>query len=142
MDATHFQVGFVVPDLEAAMEEFAAALGVEMIGPQERELGSDGVLRIAFARTLRPYLELIEGPAGSIWDATSGPKIHHFGYWSEDMDADSTRLEAAGLAREIDLGFARYHGPGAATGVRIELISTEHRDTFYGRWGLVETKIG
>ena len=27
MDDTHFQVGFVVPDLEAAMEELAACSG-------------------------------------------------------------------------------------------------------------------
>ena len=138
MEDIHFQVGFVVPDLEAAMEEFAAMLGAEMIGPQERDLGSTGVLRIAFARTPRPYLELIEGPPGSIWDSTDGPRMHHLAYWSDDMDADSTRLEAAGLKREIDLGFARYHGPAAATGSRIELISTEHREAFYGRWGLTE----
>lgn len=135
----YFQVGFVVPDLEAAMEEIGAALGVEMIGPQERDLGDGRVLRIAFARTPPPYLELIEGPAGSIWHSNGGAKIHHLGCWSEDMDADSARLEAAGMAREIDLGFARYHGPAAATGARIELISTEHRDTFYGRWGLPES---
>ena len=55
------------------------------------------------------------------------------------MDADSARLEAAGMQREIDLGFARYHGPAAATGARIELISTEHREAFYGRWGLSES---
>ena len=138
MDAAHFQVGFVVPDLEAAMKELGAALGVEMIGPQERDLGGEGVLRIAFARTPAPYLELIEGQPGSVWDSTGGPRIHHLGYWSDDMDADSARLEAAGMPREIDLGFARYHGPAAATGARIELISTEHRETFYGRWGLAE----
>jgi hypothetical protein len=136
---SHFQVGFVVPDLEAAMEELGAALGVEMIGPQERDLGKGLVLRIAFARTPAPYLELIEGPPGSIWDSTGGARIHHLGYWSEDMDADSARLEAAGMAREIDLGFARYHGPGSATGARVELISTEHREAFYERWGLPES---
>ncbi len=87
-------------------------LGVEMIGPQERDLGSDGVLRIAFARTPRPYLELIEGPPGSIWDSTDGPRMHHLAYWSEDMDADSTRLEAAGLKREIDLGLRALPRPG------------------------------
>jgi hypothetical protein len=134
----YFQVGFVVPDLEPAMKEFGAGLGVEMIGPQERDLG-DAVLRIAFARTLPPYVELIQGPPGSLWDATAGARIHHLGYWSEDMDADSARLEAAGLERELDLGFARYHGPAPATGARIELIATEHREAFYGRWGLPES---
>jgi hypothetical protein len=134
----YFQVGFVVPDLEPAMEEFAAGLGVEMIGPRERDLG-DAVLRIAFARTPPPYVELIEGPPGSLWDATAGARIHHLGYWSDDMEADSARLEAAGMKRELDLGFARYHGPAAATGARIELIATEHRGAFYGRWGLPES---
>ena len=103
MDGTHFQVGFVVPDLEAAMAEMAASMGVEMIGPQERDLGGDVVLRIAFARTPRPYLELIEGPPGSIWDATAGPRIHHLAYWSEDMDARRADLHRAprGLLRTV-----------------------------------------
>ena len=46
------------------------------------------------------------------------------------MDADSARLKAAGMKRELDLGFAHYHGPAAATGARIELIATEHREAF------------
>ena len=40
----YFQVGFVVPHLEAAMEELGAGLGVELVGPQERDLGDRGVL--------------------------------------------------------------------------------------------------
>ena len=131
----YFQVGFVVPDLEAAMAEIGAGLGVEMIGPQERDLG-DCVLRIAFASTPPPYLELIEGPPGSLWDATEGAHIHHLGYWSADLDADSDRLEAAGMERELDLGYVRYHRPAAGAGARVELISTTHRTNFLTRWGL------
>ncbi len=131
----HFQVGFVVPDLEAAMDELGAALGVELVGPLEREIG-DAVLRIAFARTPPPYLELIEGPPGSIWDATGGAHIHHLGYWSEDMDADSARLEAAGMELELDLGYVRYHRPGAGAGARIELIDAAYQTDFRARWGL------
>ena len=132
----YFQVGFVVPHLEAAMEELGAGLGVELVGPQERELGDRGVLRIAFARTPPPYVELIEGPAGSLWDASSGAHLHHLGYWSEDMDADSARLEAAGMRLELDLGFARYHSPAGAAGARVELIDVAHRTDFVARWGL------
>jgi len=133
----YFQVGFVVPDLEAAMEELGAGLGVELVGPQERELG-DCVLRIAFARTPPPYVELIEGPPGSLWDASAGALIHHLGYWSEDMDADSARLEAAGMGLERDLGYARYHRPAGAAGARVELIDVAHRPDFLARWGLPE----
>jgi hypothetical protein len=134
----YFQVGFVVPDLEAAMEELGAALGVELVGPQERDLG-DCVLRIAFAQTPPPHIELIEGPPGSLWDATGGAHLHHLGYWSEDMDADSARLEAAGMRLELDLGFARYHSPAHAAGARIELIDIAHRTDFQSRWGLPDS---
>jgi hypothetical protein len=133
----YFQVGFVVPDLEAAMAELGAGLGVEMLGPLERDVG-DGVLRIAFAMTAPPYLELIQGPPGSLWDATAGPRMHHLGYWSDDLDADSARLEAAGMALELDLGFARYHRPASAAGARIELIDAGFRPEFLARWELPE----
>lgn len=133
----YFQVGFVVPDLEAAMEELAAGLGVEMLGPHERDVGG-GLLRIAFARTPPPYVELIEGFPGSLWEVTAGPAIHHLGYWSDDLDADSARLEAAGMVLELDLGFARYHRPGTAAGARVELIDAGFRPDFMARWGLPE----
>lgn len=131
----YFQVGFVVPALEAAMDEFGAGLGVELLGPQERDLG-DCVLRIAFARTPPPYVELIEGPPGSLWHAPGGAHMHHLGYWSEDMDADSARLEAAGMALELDLGYARYHRPAVAAGARVELIDVAYQTEFRARWGL------
>jgi glyoxalase/bleomycin resistance protein/dioxygenase superfamily protein len=133
----YFQVGFVVPDLEAAMEEMGASLGVEMVAPQERDVGI-GTLRISFALTPPPYIELIQGPPGSVWDATGGSRIHHLGYWSEDMDADSARLEAGGMPLELDLGYARYHRSAAGEGVRIELIALAHRATFFTRWALPE----
>ena len=133
----YFQVGFVVPDLEAAMEELGAALGADMVAPQERDVGL-GTLRISFALTPPPYIELIQGPSGSLWDATDGARMHHLGYWSEDMDADSARLEAAGVPLELDLGYARYHRPSARAGARVELIAVAHRETFFTRWGLPE----
>lgn len=131
----YFQVGFVVPDLEAAMAELAAGLGVEILGPLERDV-PDGVLRIAFARTPPPYVELIQGPPGSLWDATEGGRMHHLGYWSDDLEADSARLEAVGMELELDLGFARYHRPGAGAGARVELIDAGYRPEFLARWQL------
>jgi Glyoxalase/Bleomycin resistance protein/Dioxygenase superfamily len=133
----YFQVGLAVPDLEAAMREVGSSLGVQMIGPLERDLG-DGTLRIAFARTPPPYLELLEGPPGSIWDAAGGAKMHHLGHWSEDLDADGARLEEAGIPLELDLGFARYYGPAPATGARVELIDIDYRPEFLARWSLPE----
>jgi hypothetical protein len=133
----YFQVGFVVPDLESAMEEIGTSLGVEMVAPQERDVGV-GTLRISFAKTPPPYIELIQGPPGSVWDGTGGSRIHHLGYWSADMDEDGAQLEAGGMPLELDLGYARYHRSASNEGVRIELIALAHRATFFTRWGLPE----
>jgi hypothetical protein len=129
-----FQIGIAVQNIEQAMEELAVALGVEWIGPDVREFESSNV-RIAFARTGPPYLELLEGSPGSIWDAPEGPFIHHLGYWSDDLKADAARLEAGGVHLELDLGFARYHR-GTSSGVRIELIDAAYEPAFLARWGL------
>jgi hypothetical protein len=136
MKQPYFQVGIVVTRLEDAMEELGGALGVGWSGPVDRQV-REWVLRIAFARTPPPYVELIEGPPGSVWDAAASPRIHHLGYWSEDMDADSARLEAAGIPLELDVGHARYHR-GERSGTRIELIDMAYRAEFHTRWGFVD----
>jgi hypothetical protein len=129
-----FQIGIAVRNIEQAMEELGAALGVEWVGPKVREFGPT-TLRAAFARTRPPYLELIEGSPGSIWDAPAGSFIHHLGYWSDDLKADAARLEASGVHLELDLGHARYHR-GTSSGTRIELIDAAHKQVFLARWGL------
>lgn len=132
MYASHFQVGLVVPDLEDAMSTISAAQGVGWCDVLDRRL-DDVTLRISFARTAPPYLELIEAVPGTLWDAPNGPMPHHIGYWCEDVEAESARYLAAGLPMCGDLGAIRYHGhPSGA--VLFELIETSIRDEFYGRW--------
>lgn len=135
-----FQVGIAVQDIEQAMAELGGALGVEWVGPTVRELGPT-TLRVAFARTGPPYLELIEGSPGSIWDAPAGSFLHHLGYWSDDLAADAARLEASGIPLEVDLGHARYHR-STSGGIRIELIDAAHRQNFLARWGLPTNERG
>jgi len=129
-----FQIGVVVSDLARAMADAEAALGLEWIGPRTRVIGG-ATIRVAFAMTPPPHLELIEGTPGTMWDATTEGGIHHAGYWSDDLDADSARLAANGFRLELDLGHARYHlAPSLQT--RIELIDRSHEPQFYRRWGL------
>ncbi len=59
----------------------------------------------------------------------AGSGIHHAGYWSDDVDADSRKLERRGFATEAigtpaDGGalWAYHRGP---TGPRIELMSRQ-----------------
>ena len=136
-----FQVGIVVADLEVAMEELGAALGIEWAPPQERRLG-EWTCRITFGRRPGPpYLELIEGQPGSPWDPAGGYRLDHIGYWTEDVDAESARLAEAGLPIEVQ--GAELSGPwtyhrGERTGLRVELIDQTRRPGLYGTYGLGE----
>jgi hypothetical protein len=141
LNEPYFQVGVLVTDLPAAMEELGASLGVDWVGPQPREIG-EWTLQVAFTTQGPPYIELIQGPAGSYWDARGqGSFLHHVGYWSDDMAADAARLEAAGMPLEFDgaphgAGI-RYHR-GAASGLVVELIDAANRAAWHERWGLVD----
>jgi hypothetical protein len=136
VDHPYFQVGVAVQNLEQAMEELSAALGITWKEPQDRDV--DGMqFRVAFADTSKPYLELIEGGPGSPWDATDGSHLHHLGYWSEDKAADMARLDAAGFTTEMDIGHASYHS-GKQAGARVELIDKSYREEFMERWGFTD----
>jgi hypothetical protein len=134
----YFQVGVLVEDLEAAREELGNALGLEWSDIVVREI-DEWTIRVCFAKQGPPYLELIEGPAGSPWEATGGSRIDHIGYWADDLESSKHRLDAAGLALEVDGaaygGVFTYHR-GRKSGLRVELIDAGGRAAFYERWGL------
>jgi catechol 2,3-dioxygenase-like lactoylglutathione lyase family enzyme len=134
----YFQVGVLVEDLEAAREELSNALGLEWSDIVVRENGP-WTIRVCFAKQGPPYLELIEGPPGSPWEATHGSRIDHIGYWVDDLDASKKRLDDAGIALEHDGsahgGVFTYHR-GTKSGLRVELIDKSGQAPFYERWGL------
>jgi hypothetical protein len=134
-----FQAGIVVPDLERAMQELTDALDVHWAKPVERQF-EGSPLRMVFSLDGPPYLELVEGPPGSPWEATDGPRLDHLGYWSEDLVADRDRLAAGGFGVEAyvppagGVGYGYFRAP--ATGLRIELIDSSVRAESFGRWGV------
>jgi hypothetical protein len=140
MDAMPFKIGMAVPDLQRAMEELTAGMGLQWSEVIETEWG-DGKLRIAFSRTPRPYLELIEGPPGSPWDAGTGARVVNLGYWSADVDGDRAALEARGMPVVVD---GREHGrewawlAGSASGVTVELNDGTQQQAFRDYFGLAE----
>ncbi len=133
-----FQVGVLVEDLDAARDELGQALGLEWSDIVVRQNG-EWEIRVCFAKQGPPFLELIEGPPGSPWEATHGSRIDHIGYWVDDLDASKQRLDADGVALEHDGsahgGVFTYHR-GRQSGLRVELIDTSGREAFYERWGL------
>jgi len=127
-----FQIGIFVQDLEAAMTQVGSALGLTWSDIRDRELDDGGHLRVVFSHQGPPHIELIEGPPGSAWDASAGPRIDHLGYWSDDFAADRDRLERDGVP-EIRGDHRRTHHQ-TAHGFRIELFDDRTRDGFYEQW--------
>lgn len=93
--------------------------------------------RIVFSVQGPPFFELIEGPAGSPWDASGGARFDHLGYWSGDIDSDKRQLELRGAALDFDAcPFGRsfaYHRLDSI-GARIELVDVSAQPGFVKTW--------
>lgn len=133
-----FQVGVLVQDIDGARDELQRALGITFGEIIDRDTGEHRI-RVCFSFEGPPYLELIEGPPGSPWDAGAGSRIDHIGYWAPDIAAARDHLDRQGLALEVDGtaagGVFTYHR-GRASGLRVELIDRATQPAFYERWGL------
>ena len=107
--ASLFHVGIRVPDLEAAMAELAAGLGLSWAEVVERDQGiwtptqGSGVvpLRFTYSCAGPQHVELLQGAAGSIWDGAERTGIHHHGIWVDDVAVETERRLAAGWTLEL-----------------------------------------
>lgn len=130
-----YHVCFVVPDLERAMEDFTTAAGTVWNAVREATL-DEWDYRIVFSTTV-PHIELIEGPPGSPWDASDGPRFDHLGWWTASLDATIRRLAEVGLPADFD-GRVRgrrfaYHWV-ASIGARFEIVDAANQPAFLGAW--------
>jgi catechol 2,3-dioxygenase-like lactoylglutathione lyase family enzyme len=125
-----FHVGVIVEDLEAAMAEFAATLGLEFNEPHESTYG-DSHIHVCYSLQGPPSVELIQGEPGSMWSTSDGSRADHVGYFVDDLEATRARLEDAGMPVDIDgMAFGgrfTYHRM-RHTGMRIELIDAARRE--------------
>jgi catechol 2,3-dioxygenase-like lactoylglutathione lyase family enzyme len=124
---TYFHVCYIVPDLEAAMAELTAAMGVRWQEPRDRASG-DMRWRLVYSTGVPPLIELVEGQAGTPWHAANGPTIHHIGGFTYDLDASIHEIEQAGGrietdGREISGRWAYLRVP--QSGALIELIEAD-----------------
>jgi hypothetical protein len=133
----YFHLGIVVADLEVARDRFANLLGVAWGPVVERDsrefrdgAGGPGHGQFRFCySTTEPYLELIEELPGSVWECNGESNLHHVGFWSDSVDADSERWSASKcpltLSRSVDdAKQIAYH---EVLGVRFELVNTAMR---------------
>ena len=133
-----FQVGVLVENLETAQEELSQALGLVWSDTVERQNG-EWTLRACFSKQGPPYLELIEGPPGSPWEATHGSRIDHIGYWTDGLKAEMRGFDDAGLVLEHDgtsSGAVFTYHRGRESGLRVEFLDASGRAAFHDRWGL------
>jgi Glyoxalase/Bleomycin resistance protein/Dioxygenase superfamily len=98
-----FHVGFIVSDLDAAMEEFHVALGIEWRAPIDAIvplLGSDGVVEAnvnsVYSDGGPPAIELVRSVPGTPLAGNGGVSFHHLGFWTDRLGESSHDLSARG----------------------------------------------
>ncbi len=127
-----YHAGIVVDDFEGALGELTSLFGYRWCEEFRAEVpvrlpGGETTLGLRFTYSVStPRLEIIQTVPGTVWEPVEGSGIHHLGYWSEDVDADSAALarrgmtlEASGLAPDGTVLWAYHRGP---SGPRIELV--------------------
>ena len=92
---------------QACRRHLGVGAGSADVGVASR-FRADVVLQLAVTYSIEGpvHLELLQGPAGSIWDGHDVPGAHHFGYWSDDVGADTESLLADGWTLELRCGSA------------------------------------
>jgi catechol 2,3-dioxygenase-like lactoylglutathione lyase family enzyme len=142
-----FHIGIRVADLSAAMADVGAQCGVTWASVQDRpmevwlpEQGSV-VLQLALTYSVEGpvHLELMQGPAGSIWDGNDAPGAHHFGYWSDDVRGDTESLMTDGWTLELaanapDQGYGRFTYVRSPSGYLVEPIAISAKPRFERWW--------
>jgi hypothetical protein len=139
-----YHEGIVVEDYEATLERLSALFGYRWCDEMDVTIPvwlPDGVrdlnLRFTYSRE-EPRLEIIRVLLGTPWVPVEGGAVHHMGYWTDDIEADSRELEAEGYVREaagaLDDGppiFVYYTRRDAP---RVELVRSSGRAGMEAYW--------
>jgi hypothetical protein len=145
MDPVPFHCGIVTSDLAASMRQLSAALGVTWTVP-----GSGGMVFHSVDGRPQPQplscisregpvpIDLIQGEPGTIWAASDGPRLHHFAYWTDDLEGDITRLAADGWRLEVtkpdpDGRPALFAYLVRDDGFRVELVDAANKEAYARR---------
>lgn len=131
-----YHLCFVVTDLEQATADLSRTVGVSWSPVRSGRLG-EWDYRIVFSTGGPPFFEIIQGPPGSPWDATAGPRFDHLGYWSADLPRDQQHLSEQGAPTEFDAcpygSRFTYHRLDSI-GARIELVDAAGQAAFLDAW--------
>jgi hypothetical protein len=139
-----FHVGIVAEDFDTTRADLSALFGYqwcpEIGGPVPVRLATGATtvdLRCVYSTTA-PRLEVVRAVPGTLWVPAAGSGIHHVGYWSDDVAADSDELDQRGYVAEVvgvrpdGAPFWAYHR--SANGPRIELVARALQPTLEECW--------
>lgn len=131
-----YHVGLIVSDLDDAMtaygERFSTSFAHHVVNVTYVDAHGSEIrarIRTALSRTGPLHVELIETCPATVWQSEgSHDRVHHTGFWSDDVTRDARRLAARG-ARVIARGvrpadFAYVQNPDGSV---VELISSSAR---------------
>lgn len=132
-----FHTGVIVEDLQTAITAYETAFGLHFAPPKTAATPMrcpTGVLereaRFSYSVEGPHHIELLQQvqPAPYL-ELTGGPQIHHLGYYTLDLVADTARLESQGWVAELsgvapDGGLARaaYLRNPVQPGMWVELV--------------------
>lgn len=132
----HYHLCFTVQDIDAACRELTDTLGIDWSPIHDGRLG-EWDYRIVFSVDGPPFLELIHGPPGSPWDAGTGSRFDHLGFWVDDIDADKQALADQGAPLDFDatpLGRPFTYHRLESVGARVELVDRAVQPGFVQAW--------
>jgi hypothetical protein len=131
-----FHVGFIVPDLHAAMDEFQVALGIAWRAPIDAIvplLGPDGVVEAnvhsVYSDGGRPAIELVQSVPGTPLAGNGRVSFHHLGFWTDRLAESSHELDAHGwpcaaTVAGLENGPSRFTLQQSRHGFYVELFDT------------------
>jgi Glyoxalase/Bleomycin resistance protein/Dioxygenase superfamily len=131
-----FHVGFIVPDLDLAMEEFHAVLGVDWRSPIDATVplrGPDAVIESkvysVYSEGGPPAIELIQSVQGTPLAGNGHVSFHHLGFWSDRLASSSRDLDAHGwpcaaTVATIDTDPSRFTLHRSPHGFYVEIFDT------------------
>ena len=144
-----YHVGIVVPDMEEALETYAASFGFRWTEISESHLDvvvngerRQTQIRACYSVEGPPYLELIEDTSHDVWGGAEFG-LNHTGFWVDDIVEARDRLEASGLhalvADASDVPRFTYHK--AADGMWIELVGPGFRPRLLERVRVAQERL-
>ncbi len=146
-----FHVGIRVPNLDAAMVELGASLGVTWAERREKAAQTlwtpqDGLqhlhLKFTYSAEGPQHIELLEGPASSFWDGRTDSGAHHLGIWVDSVVDETDRLVGAGwviVGAQRDPtdgnGYGVFSYLQPPSGLIVELVDRAIQPHFEQWWG-------